>query len=365
MSLVNSDQYGQSFKFGFLDGPTISGVFVRSAEIRLEHELFVTGSNIDGHAVALATSKQSKRKIVGTFRGYVSLGFTPNSVGQTFSFDSRNYIVRNISHPINKGEFAEVTIEGESFANIPSTVSAGTADIDYYGQSGFLEDAGSIQTDLFGLQTCTARFRYSVGTSFIAGGSIFDAHPLFGWLHMEKQQIDIVPGFIIFTNSYAGIQAGLSESVPIYELSLGVSEDPIQTHPKFVTDIAGTPTSPLNGAVFVDYETGKRTTDESKGVFQEFLPVISGTRNLFAGISSYLSAHESTWRERKVTTSRPSDISSVGYIQSPAGPVPGIGGSRNWLYLSLQYEQRGLVYFTCKEWKASAPGGWNTTIYNP
>lgn len=369
MALVNSNQFGQAYKFGFAasDAPTIgSGMVVRQAELRLAPEQVVEGYNTEGHCVAAAASKDDRRKVLGTFTGYILNGFDASSIPTMFNFNSRVFMVRDIGDVRRKGEYNEVTLEAYSFYYISSTgPSATTTDFNYYGSTAFLEDQGRLTTDIFGLQTCTARFKYPSNTPFVSVPSLFDAHPTYGWLHVEHQEIEVAPGFLIITNGYAGIAGGLSESTPIYELALGVSEDPIETHPKFVTAIAGTPTAPLNGAVFVDFETGKKTTDDSKGVFQEFLPVIGGARNLLAGISAYLNANEMTWRERKVSNARPSDISTVGRIGTPVGPAPSLGGSRNWLFLALNYEQRGLAYFISREWRASGVSGWNNIIYTP
>lgn len=367
MALINTNRYGQPYRFGFQDGdgPTIGGITVRNAEIRQAPEMITDGANVEGHVVALAVTKPEKRKVLATFTGYVSDSFLPSDVPTMFNYSSRVFMVRDVTLPRRKGEFNEVTLEAESFFYIGSvTPSATTNDFNYFGSTAFLEDKGKLTTDIFGLQTCIARFKYPSSTAFSTLPSLFEAHPFYGWLRLERQEIDVTPGFLVITSGYAGIAGGVSESTPIYELCLGVGEEPIETHPKFQTDIAGTPSSPVHGAVFVDYETGKKTTDDEKGVFQEFLPIVGGSRNPFAGISSYLSPDQLTWRQRKVTTTRPASISDVGKIATPVGSPPSLGGgSRNWLLLAITYEQRGLVYFVTTEWRASGPTGWNSTIY--
>jgi len=366
MPLVNSNRYGQPYRFGINGGvPTIgSNLAIRQVELRIAPEQMIEGYNTEGHCVALAVSRPDRRKVLGSFTGYVTDSFSNTDIPAAFNFNSRTFIVRDIGDVRRKGEYSEVTVEGESYFHIDSASSAGsTPDFNYYGSEAFLEDQGRLTTDIFGLQTATARFKYPSSTPFATVPSLFDAHPNYGWLHIERQEIDVAPGFLIITNGYAGIAGGLSASAPIYELCVGVGEEPIETHPDFATTIAGTPSSPLNGAIFVDYETGKKTTDDDKGVFQEFLPIISGARNIYAGVTAFLSPDQLTWRERLVTTSRPSDISNVGHIDSPSGPAPSLGGSRNWLLMGITYEQRGIVYFVTTEWRASGPSGWITDIY--
>lgn len=165
--------------------------------------------------------------------------------------------------------------------------------------------------------------------------------------------------FYRVTYLYEGFLLSLPDS--IYELSGSLGEEPIQTHPDFLT-LAGTPASPLNGAVFLDPDTQQITTDDTKGVFREFKATIGGAANPKAGIEGYLSPG-ATWTEISFATGRPSDLGDLGEIDSPSGPNPSFGGSRNWLFYDVGYQQRGYIYETRKTWKLSARGGWDSDIY--
>lgn len=118
MALVNSNQYGQSYEFGFPDdaAPTISGFVARSAELRYEAEVFQNATEGEGHSDSIVTSKPDKRKITATFTGYIQAGFDPGGISDSFDFLGRFYIVRNVGVPRRKGEFAEVSLEAESYA---------------------------------------------------------------------------------------------------------------------------------------------------------------------------------------------------------------------------------------------------------
>lgn len=123
MALVNSNQYGASYLFGFLssDAPTITGFVARSAELRYEAETFVQAQDGEGVTESVVTTKPDKRKITATFGGYIISGFDGSGIGDHFTFGtptSRFYIVRNISVPKRKGEFSEVSVEAESYALI-------------------------------------------------------------------------------------------------------------------------------------------------------------------------------------------------------------------------------------------------------
>lgn len=224
-----------------------------------------------------------------------------------------------------------------------------------------IEEPGEVYTDLYSLETCTTIFSCPMDR-FDLVLPLFSANPFFTYLYMERRRISIRNGRIVIAGEYAGIPGGFT--TPIYELVIGVGEEPIETHPEFVTDLAGAPSAPLNGAIFVDYETGKKSTDDAKGVFDKFRPVLDGNRNLLAGVTAYLDAGQVSWRETYMSTARPSDVSAVGSIQSPAGPVPGIGSGRNWLYTGLTYQQRGIIFSVVREWRASGRNGWNTLIYS-
>lgn len=189
-----------------------------------------------------------------------------------------------------------------------------------------------------------------------------DAHPFCNWMHAEKVTWDFVPGFVLFAAEYAGVNGS---TTPVYELEMGASEEPIQTHPKFVSDIAGTPAVPANGAIFRD-EEGNKTRDNMKGIFDRFRVLLDdGSPNPFGGVTGYLNP-QMTWTKTWITASKPNDLAQVGKIDTPEGAPPSLGGSRNWLYVALTYEERGggNCYKVKKAWRASGARGWNTTLYS-
>jgi hypothetical protein len=250
-------------------------------------------------------------------------------------------------------------------------VNAGLVNSNYFGNPGLvIEILGEINTDLYGLSTGTLTAKCPQNR-FDLVPPLFSYHPVFTYLNVERQRIQIKDGFLWITLDYAGILGGQTE--PIYELCLGLGEEPIETHPNFVVNVsgsgdgqplAGKPSAPYHGAYFVDSQTGRKTTDDATGVFDRFQGHLDdGSPNPFAGISSYLEFSQAVWRKRWYATFRPSDIIFLGKVMSPEGPAPALGGNRNWIYQSLNYEQRGIVYGITKEWKASGFRGWNPNIY--
>ena len=206
-----------------------------------------------------------------------------------------------------------------------------------------------------GLDTATCVWKCPMD-SFGLMPAMLSAHPIWTWLYMEKRRVEVTPGFLVITGQYAGITGGRTPSV--FEVSFAGCEEPIETHPDFVSDIAGLPSAPLNGAVFIDPESGKISTDDEKAVFDKFRVNVGGSRNAFAGVAAYLSP-EATAREIWLGTAMVS-AAGLGHI---SGPGIGVSVPGNWLFTGVSSQQRGRVYSNAKEWRASGRNGWNNTIY--
>lgn len=229
--------------------------------------------------------------------------------------------------------------------------------LEYHGNQGLIVvSKGTLNTDYYGLDTATAIWKCPMD-SFGLQPAMLSAHPTWTWLAMEKRQVEVTPGFLVITGEYAGITGGRTPSV--FECSYAGAEEPIETHPLFVSDIAGTPSNPLNGAIFLDPKTGTVSTDDAVGVFDKFRTNIAGARNEFAGIMAYLSP-EATVREIWLSTS-PVSGAGLGHIGSPG---IGVSTEGNWLFTGVSFQQRGRVYQNTKEWRASGRNGWNETIYS-
>lgn len=191
--------------------------------------------------------------------------------------------------------------------------------------------------------------------------SKYSVHPRFTAMGVSK--VNWASGkhgkFYRVTYVYEGFLNSLPE--PVYTLSSSLSEEPIELHPDF-EDFAGKPSAPLNGAVFLDPDTQKITTDDSRGVFREFLATFGGEANLKAGIESFLSPG-ATWTEISFSTTRPTDLGDLGEIDEPSGPEPTIGTDRNWIYCGVDYTRRGGIYEIRKTWLLSGRNGWDEDIY--
>lgn len=229
---------------------------------------------------------------------------------------------------------------------------------EYHGNQGLiLVSKGTLNTDYYGLDSATAIWKCPMDKLNLIP-NMLSQHPVWTWLSMEKRQVEHTPGYLIITGEYCGITGGSTPSV--YELNYAGAEEPIETHPKFTSEIAGKPSSPLNGAVFIDPKTGAVSTDDATAVFDKFRTNVAGARNPFAGIMSYLSP-EATIREVWLSTS-PVSGANLGRISAPGFSVAIAGG--NWLFTGISFQQRGRIYQNTREWRGSGRNGWNSTIYS-
>ena len=123
-SLFSSTQNGAVYEFGFsvADAPVITGFVARSAETKYGPEVQVTATDGEGHVDSVTSSLPAKRMIDGSFTGYITDQFDPLAVAGNFTFLGRFFIIKpnGISKPRKKGEYVEVTIEAQSWANVNS-----------------------------------------------------------------------------------------------------------------------------------------------------------------------------------------------------------------------------------------------------
>jgi hypothetical protein len=212
---------------------------------------------------------------------------------------------------------------------------------DYYGLLGlWVENFGTLTTDIYGLSTATAV--YVSPAHAMRYPSMRSSHPIWGFMHVEKRTVSLTDyGFCRAVCEYAGFEGS---PVPVIEWSSGVSSEPIETHPNFAT-FAGTPSAPQNDAVWVDIETGDKTTDDTRGKFSHF----AGT-GPFAGVTSYLNPYL-TKKETRIESQAIAVLSGVGHID---GTLLKIGASST---------QRGIAFQNTQEWRSGGRRPINSAIY--
>lgn len=227
------------------------------------------------------------------------------------------------------------------------------ADLVLLGQDGLqVQDPGELTTDRYGLSTVTTVWRAPADLPKTSWPAIYSPHPLYPFAQLDRRRVQIQGGHTIITGEYAGVD-GATDSV--YELTVGVQDEPIVSHPQFVSSIGGRPSAPLHGAIFLDPD-GAVTTNDDIGQFAYFK-----VGSDFAGIESYLAADFVTWRQR-YCTNVVVVYGDVGHISAPAGG-PLVSPS-NWIKISTNIERRGAAFMVCHEWRAGGRRGWNSIIYS-
>lgn len=212
---------------------------------------------------------------------------------------------------------------------------------DYYGLLGlWVESFGTLTTDIYGLSTATAV--YCSPAHAMRYPAMYSAHPVWSFMHIEKRTVSLSDyGFCRAVCEYAGFEG---TPVPIIEWGSGVSSEPIQTHPNFAS-FAGTPSAPLNDAVWVDVESGEPTTDNTRGIWLRF----AGT-GPFAGVTSYLSAYQT----KKITQLSRTAIIVASGMGRLSGTMIKVGASS---------VQRGIAFQNTEEWRGGGRRPINTAIY--
>lgn len=211
--------------------------------------------------------------------------------------------------------------------------------IDFYGRDGlWVESLGSLHTDIYGLSTASAVWVSPV--SKMKTVLMLSPHPLWKFMHVEKRTQNVEYGFLRTTCEYAGFE-GIP--VPIIEWSSGSGQEPIQCHPNFAS-FAGTASSPLNDARWVDMETRAPSTDNSRAVFDHF----GGTGD-FAGITSFMTSHV---------------VKKETRIEDHALAVVGIGKlDGGMLKICASSIQRGIAFQNTQEWRGPGVRPFNSSIY--
>lgn len=147
------------------------------------------------------------------------------------------------------------------------------------------------------------------------------------------------------TAAYFGITSNKTKEV--VDHNPNADREPIETHPDF-TELAGTKTSPKNGAKFDD-ETG-----EFLGFFDPEVTDLFGTRSYFTPATMVSLSY---WQK---------SVPSLKKQMSIHASIPGFkkpDGVKDFLLLTTPYRQIGNFYQVTENYLGSGPKGWSTKIY--
>jgi hypothetical protein len=246
--------------------------------------------------------------------------------------------------------------------------------IGYYGKSGIIiRSYGELFTDRYGTSSCSAEYS-TRAPDYRSLPGMGARHPVFTGIKMTKRRLAFEGAFAVAYCEYEGLEAtgsfGFSDdqSPPVYELVRSVSDDPIETHPRFTqSNFAGTPQSPQNGAVFLGPD-GLKSTDPKVAKFSHFAyQKDDGTESALFGVRTYLNSTEPIWREtityRASRTSWKNSLGDVGRFSDPGGDPPKAPTGYQWMLLSLQSVERGDAVVVTREWQAVRASAERAIIY--
>ncbi|MEI9998779.1 MAG: hypothetical protein WDO13_06210 [Verrucomicrobiota bacterium] len=216
------------------------------------------------------------------------------------------------------------------------------------------------RADIFGTGPWTTQ-----GSGLTISPATRSVDPYFPNLGLFGVQVSNARGGYAYADlEYRGLSPvyGGSPPGPIYSLDRSTSNEPIQTHPKWKTAIAGTPGSPLNCAVFYDSQhnawnpNGNGVADpnfsNTTAAFYGWGYYSNGSPSIFAGVDDYLVAGQ-TWTATYVTFSPP-DFDGVGLIDTPDGS-PDTPSGFVWIYIGGRFTDQAGVYRVDESWRLYPP----------
>lgn len=237
-----------------------------------------------------------------------------------------------------------------------------------------------VQWDDFGIATGTCHFN----CVFAAGANVIGAektHPDFDFLIRKNAVLRRVGGGLgTAVINYWGVEANLESST--YSLEATASLQPIETHPKFKSDIGGY--GALGDADYPQHTKHSARFDKD-GKFLGFGTTETSntgekTENPFSGVRSYY-APSVVYKESTLCGENHVAVmlDKLGQIDVPSQPdeenqmpsllpntdaIGGFGSEiRNFLLLGVDATPIGKGSRRNKRWMLSGPRGWNQLIY--
>jgi len=201
---------------------------------------------------------------------------------------------------------------------------------------------GSFTLDRTGLFTQTDRYAFPT-----SDGSLPDEAESFGAAYEESSfSVDESGAFWVGEYRATDAQGLISE-----ELDFSMHEEPIQSHPNFLTEGTGI-------AAVYKYDSASNSFAKTKP---------DGSPNPLYGCTSYL-AMTATFRKQQ-TVGNLDEVSglfdNISKIDDPNADlidIPTITW-RNWLKLTPKVTSRAGVFEVSEAWMLSGAGGWNSKIY--
>lgn len=196
-----------------------------------------------------------------------------------------------------------------------------------------LQPGWTIEEDGFGLLTSRLTFVTAHGSGEDSSPTILDEVPRRGDAHPKDSRLQChrssstlnANGLAVVVSEYVGIASG-NMTAPEVSGRGNMSTEPIASHPRFATDIGGTPSAPLNGAVFAN-STFKEFSYDPSAVYQK-----QGVRSYLApgfGVNGHFYTSDiAVARALKESVGKSSGSGKFANIQL-LGSLTGVGGQNS------------------------------------
>lgn len=221
---------------------------------------------------------------------------------------------------------------------------------------GVLQPGATVTYETDGTITAAARYAFTQAASVSIIGN---AHPDDSRAVCVSYTLEYDECFQYANAVYRGVW---STSATRVDIQASLSANPIETHPSFVSTLGGTPSAPLNGAVF-----------DSNGTF---LGWPAGASLGLGGVRYYLAAGCSI-RFTTSTTTGATVASAIASIGAIASSISGGGSTFTTAYtfpgfmlqnVTVDWQYLGsatTIYTYSLVYVMTQSPGWNSNIYPP
>jgi len=279
-------------------------------------------------------------------------------VGQAFQFEGMNFRVKEVTPMRGNRDFHRVTLTGTATEGMDGSPGGGTQ---YVGSVfGYGPESGPT-VDVYGVWTATVMRRVAAPVSSGVIPNLGDAHPRFNFLKFQGcGEARTGRGYCELPLIYKGLRT--SPGPLRARLDIGTSEEPIQSHPRYVV-------IPQLDRV-MDVIEAVRRGDLRLGIFPgdgvpDVLLVGLGLelyQRIMQGNESYLDAG-ATFTSVQYYGSAVGDPGDPGRLGGHPTGAPSYPG-RTWLYTGLQLVEEGPNLIRAERtWLLSARGGWDPVLY--
>jgi len=193
-------------------------------------------------------------------------------------------------------------------------------------------------------------------------------HPDYEWMSAEGLRVSGEEGgWLKLEVDYTGLivtETGDPEAdnPPSYVLDLSLSEEPLETHPRYVTLTDDDVQEVVSQAKNPKTDEDGKPVPPSTGGWDPLKVELYD--NIRRGFDAYRDP-KVTWTKEWASTSQPDNLNNIGEIFTPDGDPPTPAAGRNWLFAGLQSRRRGQVYENSLIAELSGRGGWHTGVYGP